>query len=368
MELASVIELKNDILNKYYNDTPRSKPGAEYEAQALGTSLEVNSNLKNHLAAGHSRKGKNDYQLELRLQNPNKEDYIFAENFKAKEASGEANIAVIEHLEIPSQITLAQSAINGVGHPNLTMKRRPMHIGVSVSHRDGAPGTLGVFVRTPEGTDAILSNNHVIGLVGDAKPNDSVYQPGRLEQRYLFSDHRIGYFVKSIHLSKIGLNALDAAYAILEENIPHLGNLVPQGFGSPDEGKSIIEVVSFDDAIREGMVVAKLGRTSGYTSAISQEPDNIITLVDVKGLSVSLNREDYWFNGLMEIPGESLNKPFTEPGDSGSLVFIPGALQGVGLHFARAVKKIYSSGRKIPVSYACSLVDILGAFELTLTS
>jgi hypothetical protein len=45
-------------------------------------------------------------------------------------------------------------------------RHRPLKIGVSVGHVDVTAGTLGCFVREPEGEGTfILSNNHVLAAL-----------------------------------------------------------------------------------------------------------------------------------------------------------------------------------------------------------
>lgn len=58
-----------------------------------------------------------------------------------------------------------------------TTRFRPAPGGVSIGHPDITAGTLGMWVRR-NGVWGILSNNHVMGNLNEAKIGDPIYQPG----------------------------------------------------------------------------------------------------------------------------------------------------------------------------------------------
>jgi hypothetical protein len=67
------------------------------------------------------------------------------------------------------------------------------------------------------------------------------------------------------------------------------------------------------------------------------------------------------FDNLIEVTWEDLRRPFTQPGDSGSLVFDPKTMKAVGLHFAGG--EIKRDGKRIGVSYACDIGAVLDSMD-----
>ena len=65
------------------------------------------------------------------------------------------------------------------------------------------------------------------------------------------------------------------------------------------------------------------------------------------------------FSNIIEIRSHSVAKPFTMPGDSGSIVFTDDELAPFGLHFAGTYK--LSENIKYKISYACDLQTALAA-------
>ena len=54
---------------------------------------------------------------------------------------------------------------------------RPVRPGMSIGHRDGTAGTVGLIVRRGE-ESYIISNNHVLALLNKGEPGDPILQPG----------------------------------------------------------------------------------------------------------------------------------------------------------------------------------------------
>ncbi|GGA36792.1 hypothetical protein [Okeania sp. KiyG1] len=323
--------------------------------------MDIEHNPEDRLSVGYSIKGKNDYQLELRIEQKGGKAYKFAEK-KAEKFQNEIDLLMVEDVTIPSSTVLIQSAIDGKGNNSFTRKKRPLHLGLSVGHRDGGPGTLGAFVCTSNGSEAILSNNHVLALCDEAKPGDKIYQPGRLDQRSIMTmGSYIGTLGDAMSISKIGSNFGDSAYAVLDKGIEHQGNLIPSGFGNSDDSGRYINDVQDYDVISPEIILAKIGRTTGYTEGIpgAIELDNV-------AVYIPQFKQNVRFDNLLEIRWQSTDKPFAEKGDSGSLIFIPKILQAVGLQFASGILDI--NGKKVGVSYACNLKNILETLDLTFIS
>src|SRR2546427_5585814 len=163
MKKESVLELKRDIMRSLSRSIDRG--GARMQGLA-------NPQVENRLAVGYLHLGKGAYRLELRVQRRNGAAYRLAEEAR-KKAKQEANIEEVPWINIPP----GSAAADFTGAQGMTQMKRPLHIGLSVGHGDGDPGTLGAFVSDYDGNDCILSNNHVLALMGKARLNDRVYQP-----------------------------------------------------------------------------------------------------------------------------------------------------------------------------------------------
>jgi len=241
----------------------------------------------------------------------------------------------------------------------LGQAHKPLHIGLSVGHKNSGPGTLGAFVSTDQG-EAILSNCHVLGLSGRISPKDDnaphyIYQPGRPDVQFLLSVLQVAELHVLIDISNNSANEVDAAVALLfDQGGNHLGNSIPPG-NWPDAGEELGRVGKFDQ-LEDKTKVAKIGRTTGYTTG---EVSAVWTdaIVDIPGLG------NAYFENLLEVTAP-VDKPFSEPGDSGSLVFEVASRRPVGLHFAGGTAT--RDGKKVQVGYACNLEIVLEALGITL--
>jgi hypothetical protein len=175
MRKESVLELKNEVLKSLWAKSARQR-GAIAQTQGL-----VNPYVESRLAVGYSQPKKGKYKLEFRVQRADGAAYELAEKFKQK-AKKEANIEVVPSIEIPSKTAV----LDVIGHKGLIKGKdlrndEPIHIGLSIGHADDGAGTLGAFVSDND-KDCILSNNHVLALMGAARLGDPIYQPGRPDQ------------------------------------------------------------------------------------------------------------------------------------------------------------------------------------------
>ncbi len=233
MKRESVLELKSEVLKSLWAQTVQHH-GAQ--AQSL-----VSPRVDSRLAVGYSQTKKDDYQLELRVQRQHGSAYEQALLYKEK-AKQEANIEVVPSIEIPSKAAV----FDLIGQKGLTTEKRPLHIGLSVGHPDGGAGTLGAFVSDDQGNTCILSNNHVLALMGQAKLDDPIYHPGRPDRPLLNAAQQIATLSNYIVILKLDRNPADAAIAILDDGLAHESNRIPEGFGFPSEGQMIREVASVE--------------------------------------------------------------------------------------------------------------------------
>lgn len=196
-----------------------------------------------------------------------------------------------------------------------TSRVRPVRPGVSIAHVDVTAGTLGGFV-TVDGEVCAMSNHHV--LVGDrGELGDPVLQPGPYDGGADPAD-RIGSVAALVPLVAGEPAAVDAALASLDAvgSEPAFHADYPDG---PLTGTA---------AALGGETVAKVGRTTGYTRGV-------VTAVELDGVLVDFG-PTYGvlsFDGQIEIESAG-DGPFSQGGDSGSLVYRPDTSQALGLLFA----------------------------------
>jgi hypothetical protein len=341
MRLASVLELKETISKDL-------KDEAEYQ---LGTRVQglVNPKKESRLAVGYSRRKKNDYWLELRVQRGKGTAYRRAEEVK-KLARGEANIEIIPVIQVPPRKDVPET-----GRRRLTRRTRPLHIGCSIGHLDGGAGTLGAFVELKDGSPAILSNNHVMALFNYAETRDYIYQPGRQDVRRQLAGNRIARLKDFVPLSRAQRNQVDSAIAVLREDISYHGNIIPKGLRHPKHGSTLKLGDPLD--LTAGTVVNKIGRTTGFTRGI-------VKAIALDNVSVRTPIGNLMFDDTIEIEWFSNKKAFSKPGDSGSVVFVEDDLSVIGLHFAGGYLK--RGAKKIGVSYSCNIRTALQDYGVSL--
>ena len=204
-------------------------------------------------------------------------------------------------------------AATGTGPAGSGSRRRGLHPGASVAHPDVTAGTLGAFVRDADGRVLLLSNNHVLADTDRAQVGDAVLSPGPADGGRPDLD-RVATLAFFERLSA-GRNLLDLALAAVDDPAHIGGNQVPEGILS-----GVVE------ELLDGVLVAKVGRTTGHTTGT-------VTAVELDGVSVDYGRGDvFTFDDCLEVEGDV--GAFSEGGDSGSVVYDRESLAAVGLLFA----------------------------------
>ncbi|MTD94360.1 hypothetical protein GIW81_08435 [Hyphomicrobium sp. xq] len=349
MKLAEAQSLKESILDGYYSKVIGTDSGVRTQS-----ALPI-ERPERRIAVGLSRI-KGGYRVEIRIHREGGAAESLTKALKAKHGSA-INVAVIQRLEIAPINAIRRLLGQRQGRPPRAASGiRPIELGLSIGHPDGGPGTLGAIVEVKGKGDAILSNAHVFAPSSEAKSKDPIYQPGR-EGRPLALRTRVGALLDFTALSKTGANSVDAAVALIDEGIEHTRNVVPPYLSCDCAGKPIRGVVSAL-SLMEGTKLAKLGRTTGYTEGAltAQSVDDVTILYHGVG--------NLRFDNVLEVTWPSLKKPFSEPGDSGALVFDPGTMKAVGLHFAGGV--LLRDNKEVGVSYACDIRQVLDSLECTL--
>jgi hypothetical protein len=140
-------------------------------------------------------------------------------------------------------------------------------------------------------------------------------------------------------------------------------NLIPPDSGAPDAGETFDAVIDPFN-LELDKPVAKIGRTTGYTS----EP--------IKNVSVGINDVtieipglgNHRFDNMIEIEWSDGRRPFAKPGDSGSALYQEASRTVFGLHIASGeiTRKDGRTKRTVKVSYACPISKVMDIYELEL--
>ena len=157
-------------------------------------------------------------------------------------------------------------------------------------------GTLGALVQATNNAFYILSNNHVLGLSGQANPGDDISQPGLID-----NNCQTPPIVADFTLApQLGSN-VDAAIAQLRPGAMNTAGAI-QDIGVPS---SVVKAPTV------GLSVAKSGRTTGFTTGLSSQSIQASTSstrgVAGRGRSLSSDTPIRWSSAalplaLAEIP------------------------------------------------------------------
>lgn len=208
-------------------------------------------------------------------------------------------------------------------------------------------GTLGCFVRLPEGGIGFISNNHVVaGENRGIRAADRILQPG---SSAFDIDDQVGLLNDFVTLlvsppgasPKLGtaiLNEVDAGLVALDEAVAFTQGFLPS--------RSLIAPNGIAKA-RVKDRVFKVGRTTGLTLGEVKDTTTIVG-------PVPYDPGPCWFRRSIVIEG--LNGTlFSDKGDSGSAIVRSNG-EVVGLLYA-------GNGQQ---TYACPIETILASFNCTL--
>jgi len=310
MKLDSVLGLKRRLAEQFVTAAPVVP---RTFALAAGRAPARVASFAARLDATHTRRpssvavafgvapGKrtNDFRLGARVHATGRSARAMAESVLAQ-ARGEADVRIVPHVRrrAPTPTWFRR-------------RRRPLESGVSIGHFRVTAGTLGFVVEDPHAYYA-LSNNHVLADVNAGEPGDPIVQPGPIDlpagRKKVRQGTLVGVLDRFVPISFQRSNVVDCAVA---ELLPDL-EFYPGWTEALPGAVRGVRTVTVDDLDRP---VVKAGRTTGVR-------EGTITQIHVDRLQVDMGEEGAeriaLFSDQIEIEGKT--RPFSDGGDSGSLI------------------------------------------------
>lgn len=329
MLLDSVRALKSQLLSSIATETASEAVVRTFGIRAQSISNQASALSSLALGIVPERK---QHKLAVRVQRRILLDHPLLDKIR-KQAKGEVDVRYIGRVsKLESPATLQK-------------RRRPLVIGCSIGHFKITAGTLGCFVKTrASGAAMILSNNHVLANENRARRGDAILQPGNFDGGKNPADI-VANLERFVRLQVSTKNLVDAAIAApvsgIKFNSKKLG-----GFGNL-KGLG-------PDFLDDGAIVHKVGRTTGET-------EGRVTAFELDNVVVAYDNGNLRFDNQIEIEGTG-NNPFSDGGDSGSLIVNTENL-GVGLLFAGGDSG-GSNGRGL--TYANPLKTVLDSLKVDL--
>jgi hypothetical protein len=270
------------------------------------------------------------FRLAMRVQHRGLEDSPQVEELTRK-AKGEVDIRYV-------------GRISKRAAPWQQQRHRPLVPGISVGHFEVTAGTLGCFVEGRRGRPRILSNNHVLADENRAAIGDPILQPGRFDSGRRPRD-TVASLDRMVRLTSGRPNKVDCALATVLTDV----EVDAADFRGIGPLKGVADSLPDDDAVE------KLGRTTGHTAGriTAFELDNVVVAYDTGTLT---------FDDQLEIEGTG-TRPFSQGGDSGSLILTSGDHFALALLFAGGDQG-GSNGKGL--TYANPIGAVLGALRATL--
>jgi len=259
-----------------------------------GLAYEVVIPAQPKLAIGISGDRSGGFRLQARLQDRSSQT-VGALRHLQDRSSGELD--VIEIGPVRALVSAERSRV------------RPLERGLSIGPQGSGTGTLGAFVResSAPGRLLLLSNNHVLADTDRLPVGAAILQPGPADAGT--ATDVVARFLRAVALNRPGVNRVDAAVATV-------ASAVDADTARPTALRGTVD--------RTTEPVEKRGRTSGTTTGR-------ITAFELDNITITYpDNSDYRFDGQLEITGQG--GPFSQPGDSGSLVTARD--QAIGLVFA----------------------------------
>jgi hypothetical protein len=179
---------------------------------------------------------------------------------------------------------------------NLVQRIRPIPGGYSCGHLKITAGTLGGWFIDGDGDLVGLSNNHVLTYKNRATRTDVILQPG-IYDRSNWVNNRIGTLKSFARLVRND-NLQDAAIV----------KLTKAAWANP-EIHILGQPSGFNDDVKVGDTVQKVGRTTGHTTAKVIATNGIVRVY-----------YDWVRRGTLEFEDQIITNDMSRGGDSGSLL------------------------------------------------
>ncbi len=256
--------------------------------------------------------------------------------------------------KVDSEVLLNTAGISSNPDSHQTQEATPIELGTSGGNNNDydsqtqngqstisecCGGTLGSLIQSSNGTQYLLSNNHVLARSDQASSGEMIVQPGLIDDGcFPFGDKGtetpVGALTAWLPLSASTTNA-DAAIAQVNSGavntsgaIEELGALQDGTLGAAPPGTSSTGGKGENGTV--GMVVAKSGRTTGLTCASISAIDATVQVDYFKDCAETESYLTKTYSNQIEIEGNQ----FSDAGDSGSLVVDTADAEPVGLFFA----------------------------------
>ncbi|TDE89512.1 hypothetical protein EXU48_20315 [Occultella glacieicola] len=255
-------------------------------------------------AVGIAPRGGADYGVAVRYDHHDDRVLAVAEDLAA-ELGPDADVRAVGRVRALTEPTAPTVGEQG--------RVRPLRPGLSIGHRDVTAGTLGAFVTRPDGDPYVLSNFHVLAGSPQARLGDPVLQPGPADGGRYPQD-RIGALAAVVALEAGRAATVDAALASLED--VEFDPTYPAG------------TLTGTTTVEGDEPVQKIGRTTGVT-------DGRVSAIELDGIVIDYGEGlgQLTFDDQIEVESTTAG-PFSQGGDSGSLVYRPDDAAAVGLLFA----------------------------------
>lgn len=371
MEIREALELKNSYLAAYNSGSFRAQATSNKSRAIVKSVLEARpaDRLAIGISAQGSKRSNSSARLEIRVQRTDGPAFHEAKRIEM-EVHGEARVIVVERLEFPTFKALNEGLKGLFRTP---APGAPLFVGDPVRCRRAGPGTLGGFLRYSDGP-ALLSSSHVLAAYSSPAEGpdegDPIYRPPP-KFKSLTGDRQVGQLQRWSEFDKAQPNYADAAIAHLSNHVEYEPNVIPRHDNVPAELRgrrlSSMRAISHEEIAKEfqkaenfellGQTVAKIGGATGYTHGH-------ISAALVEGITAWVPwLGNIIYANIFEITPTDA-KGFTEPGDSGSSVFVKDEQLVFGLHCAAA--DAFDENRTplgYRLSYACSIQGILYEFD-----
>lgn len=345
-------ESANSLIDEIFAELILSPPhpARSYGPGMRKTRTNTGEPLPIALGIGHT-KNPGDFRLAVRIQDSDPTRYAQIIEKINERAKGETDIEMVEDASV------RHSAANP---SQMAQKFRPLLLGssVSIDEENAITGSIGLFPFSKAWNQRVLlSCAHVLDRVPSSSRRNIV-QPGMVDNPG--PGDVVGRLISSAPIKFDGtVNGIDAAIAGVE--LPP-NTLVNSVLDYRTNKSYLITDVALPPVptpgCPSGPLVHKLGRSTGFTSGRVRADSIRRTKIDYGGKHAI-------FSGFVEIVNEAPRFPFSDRGDSGSIVFDDTGT-ACGLVFSGGSHFMFGKRIRADITYASPLRDIFDHFYLTL--